>query len=79
MSDFMCYVAKEKCDCMTGVCVDEPQLAKYTAKDVADWIRDGRRVERVDGDIVKASFAKCPKYVGKRYEAKICKDCEWNQ
>lgn len=79
MSDFMCYVAKEKCGCVTGVCVDEPQFSKYTAKDIAHWVKDGRIIERVTGDYVKDNFAKCPKDSTKRYDFKFCKKCSSNQ
>ncbi len=47
------YIARELCGCITGMVVDEPQLAKETAKDVASWIQGGRHVERVSGEVAK--------------------------
>ena len=76
MSDFMCYIAKEKCGCVTGACVDDPQFAKYTAKDISDWVKEGRIVERVPGQFVKDNFAICPKDPAKKYNTKVCEECE---
>lgn len=75
MSDFMCYIAKEKCGCVTAGCVDDPQFAKYTAKDISDWIKDGRIVERVTGTYFKNNFCKCPKYSTKKWDTKSCRIC----
>ena len=75
VTNYMAYVAHEKCGCMTGATVDEPQYAKATAKDVADWIKDGRTVEHVSGDIVRKTFAVCPKNPAIRWNEPECKAC----
>lgn len=42
------YIAKVKeCGCVVAACVDRPEYAKSTAKDVADWIKRGLVVERI--------------------------------
>jgi hypothetical protein len=79
MSDFMCYIAREKCGCITAVCVDEPQYAKQTAKDISDWVKEGRTVERVTGGYAKDNFCKCPKDSAKKWDTKSCKKCSSNQ
>jgi len=48
------YIAKNKgCGCVTAACVDEPQYAKETAKDVAEWIKEGRIVEHITAETVR--------------------------
>ena len=76
MPEGYCYIAKERCGCITGAAVDEPQYAKQTAKDVAEWIADGRTIERVSLDIVKASFAQCPRTPTVRWNRRECKTCQ---
>lgn len=46
------YAAFEKCGCMTGAVVDMADAD--TAKDVADFIKSGRRVERMTIDEINA-------------------------
>lgn len=63
------YVAFNPCGCWSAVTTDlggcgDEVLAKYTADDVADFIRSGRRVERVPLEEWRkkpfASITKCP-------------------
>jgi len=72
---FMTYIAREKCGCVTAVCVDEPQYAKFTAKDIASWVKDGRIVERVTGDYARDNFCVCPKDNTKRWRREFCRAC----
>jgi GMP synthase PP-ATPase subunit len=41
-----CYTGTLLCDCIVAVVVDEPEHSKDTAKDVAEFIRHGYRVDR---------------------------------
>lgn len=41
-----------------AICVDRPEWAKDTAKSVADWMRKGANVERVDIETGKAMLQK---------------------
>lgn len=45
MSDKYCYVAVEPCGCWTGVTVDDGN--EQTRKDVRDFMKDGRHIERM--------------------------------
>lgn len=47
------YLAKRPCGKVSAMCWDEPKYAKDTAKTVADYIRRGdavERIERFEGD-----------------------------
>lgn len=57
------YVGYCKCGSLVAASVDSPERAKETAAFVAEMIRDGLRVERVDSDVVRVSFdyCACPK------------------
>ena len=79
MNNWMAYIAKEKCGCVTGAVVDDKTHPKEVAKDVAGFIKDGRSIERVDGDTVKILLAQCPFDESKHYNHKTCKDCEKNK
>lgn len=39
-----------------AICVDSPEFAKQTAKDVAAWIRKGATIERVTIDVARAGM-----------------------
>ncbi len=63
------YVAVNSCGCWSAVTTDlsacgNEEMAKYTADDVADFIRSGQRVERVSLEEWKkkpfVSITKCP-------------------
>jgi hypothetical protein len=77
--NWMSYIAREKCGAIVCCTVDEPQYAKQIAKDVASWIRDGLNVERVNGEVIRQSFCKCPKDSTKMWDNKTCKDCKFNK
>ncbi len=79
MSNWMAYIAKEKCGCVTGAVVDNITRPKEVAKDVAKFIVDGRTIERVDGEIVKELLAQCPLDKPKYYNQKTCENCEKNR
>lgn len=42
-----CYVGIAACDCRRAVVVDMPDNAKQTAKTVAEFLREGLRIERM--------------------------------
>jgi len=42
-----CYVAYEKCGCITGVVIDNPACKEFIARDIAEFIETDRHVERV--------------------------------
>lgn len=79
MVDGYCYIARERCGCITGAAVDEPQYAKAVAKDVADWIKDGRTVERVPTTVVREHFARCSRKPTVRWHDHECKTCKERQ
>lgn len=78
LEQVMAYIAREKCGCVTGATIDNPQHRKEVAKDVAAWVRDGRIVERVDSGYVRAEFGQCPKGIIKSYDRKHCNKCKFN-
>ena len=41
-----------------AACVDKPEYAKSTAKDLADWVKRGARIERVDRKTMLAMMNK---------------------
>ena len=49
------YIARRKCGKVSAMCWDDPGYEKDTAKYVADWIKRGDTVERIEvfnGDTV---------------------------
>lgn len=52
------YIAKKKCGCVIAICYDLGD--KDTARDVANWIKNGLTVDRVPMseavDLLKAGF-----------------------
>jgi len=59
--DLPIYIGKwPDCGCVTAACVDEPNHKKDTAKFIADLIKDGRIVERVEArDWHKVKLGRC--------------------
>jgi len=56
----MSYIGKcQGCQNVIAAVVDHPDYKKDTAKAVAEFIRDGLLVERVDLDTVKKLFNHC--------------------
>jgi hypothetical protein len=59
-----CYLAVEGCGCVTGIVCDTDTglISKESlASDIADFIKSGRRVERVTTEEGKKRFmSKCP-------------------
>lgn len=55
MTTPMFYVAIDPAqpDAAFAACVDEPRFAKYTAKDVASWIKKGAEIRRVDAQTAR--------------------------
>ncbi len=47
MTDFFAYLAWNRCGCVAGMIVDDPEDRRTTAKFVAKAVRDGRTIERV--------------------------------
>ena len=61
VTDRCAYVGRWKtCDCVVAVCVDDPEHAKDVAKNVADYIRRGYRVERLLTETVRTMDWRCP-------------------
>jgi hypothetical protein len=58
MSDdnVMAYISRCVCGGITFACVDRPEYAKDTAKDIAQLIRDGRAVERVTLEVTRSGW-----------------------
>ena len=56
----MLYVAAdpEQPGAAWACCVDEPQYAKDTAKTIAQWVRKGANIIRVDMDTARAMMMK---------------------
>ena len=79
MTNWMAYVAKEKCGCVTGAVIDDKTNPEEVAKDVANFIAGGRTIERVDGNTVRNLLAQCPYDDSKQYNHKICGECEINK
>lgn len=48
-----------KCGAYCVATVDDPQYAKDTATSVANMIKNGLTVTRVDSDFVRANFSGC--------------------
>ncbi len=42
-----CYTATEKCGCVTGIVIDNPDRIKTVAQDVTEFIESGRHVDRI--------------------------------
>lgn len=56
----MSYIGKCKdCGNVVAAVVDEPGREKETAKDVAEFIKDGLLIERVSAEYVRKNFSYC--------------------
>lgn len=59
-----CYVArKPDCGCIVAAISFYPDDPRNAAKEIAQWIREGYRVEPSDGETVRAHFvgeSHCP-------------------
>lgn len=55
------YIAKKKCGCVVAACADIPDYTKDTAKFLADCVKDGLTIERVElgSGHVKLSRCRC--------------------
>ena len=49
------YVTRCECGAINGACVDDPENPKITARETAKWMRQGRPVERVTIEDVRAA------------------------
>jgi hypothetical protein len=47
------YVARDEHGCLIGLCSDIPEIKRETAKEVAEWIREGLNVTRVTVEEVR--------------------------
>ena len=49
----MVYVAADPTQPGTAwaICVDEPKWAKHTAKDIAEWVKEGATITRVTMEV----------------------------
>jgi hypothetical protein len=59
-TDRFAYVGITACGCMVCASVEDPRWKRETAKDVAAWLRDGLRVERVPVERVRQECHACP-------------------
>lgn len=41
-----------------AACVDEPRFAKFTAKDLAGWVREGATIMRVTPEVAREMMSK---------------------
>lgn len=61
-----CYIAKEKCGCVTGIVVDTDTghiTSKQLSEDLADFTKSGRYIERLTISEGKKRFmTKCRKH-----------------
>lgn len=51
-----CYIGKKPCGCILAATADEPKRKNETAKEIAEWIRDGMTIERVTTAYVRENF-----------------------
>lgn len=58
MSEYA-YIGRCKCGALVAATVDNPERKRQVAQDVAEFIRDGLAVERVDSDVVRVQFSRC--------------------
>jgi hypothetical protein len=54
-----CYVGRCKCGSVVAAVVDEPGREKQTAKDVAEFIKEGLAVEQMDTKQVRVTIQSC--------------------
>jgi hypothetical protein len=54
-----CYVGFKACGCMVAACADIPEWKEDTAECVADFIKNGYRVERVERKNADLRICKC--------------------
>lgn len=66
MGEGHCYIAVESCGCVTGIVADTDTghiTAEELSKDVAEFVKSGRRLERVTLVEGKVRFMeKCQKH-----------------
>lgn len=67
-----CYVGQLACGCGVSLVRDMPQFKKNTAKDVADMVKRGLNVTRLEHDAACAAFSqKCPAYPHEEWQKRI--------
>ena len=61
MSDkpFFAYVGYRACGCMCFAAVDKPCVMQDNAKEISKLLKNGIRIERVAGNVVRMSQWKC--------------------
>ena len=60
MARDMAYIARERrCGCVTAATVDRPDSAKFVAREIARWVKEGRRVERMSVDRARPLIGPC--------------------
>lgn len=69
--DHFAYVGITACGCMVCATVDDPRWNRETAKDVAVWLRDGLRVERISVERVRAELTPCTHKVKPAQQAEL--------
>jgi hypothetical protein len=64
------YIAKKQCGRVAALCWDDPKYAKDTANTVADYIRRGLVVERIE----RFEGAPTPEMICNECRGKPCKE-----
>ncbi len=55
----VCYVGRKSCGCLVAAVVDLPGQEKETARDVAQFIREGYTVTRMESEEVRVQLHAC--------------------
>lgn len=53
------YVATKPCGCTVAGCVDDPAYRKDNAKEIARWIREGYKVDRLPEEDGRTMLKSC--------------------
>jgi hypothetical protein len=59
MREKECYIGVKKCGCVVAATVIDPAWTNETAKDVADFIKNGLDVERTTTAFARTNLKRC--------------------
>lgn len=65
MSEGYAYVGILDCGCMVCAVSGDPSFRKHAATEVARWMREGLRIERVSDEVVRQKLHRCTHKVKK--------------
>lgn len=54
------FVGRRSCGCIVAAFVADPRLLRQIAKDVAEWERDGLKIETMSVEDVRKQLWHCP-------------------